>query len=457
MIAGVFAGCAKEDSPGGSNPGGAAARANADTSADNVINVWSFTEEIPNMLRRYTELNPDFPYTLNFTVIATTDGSYQPALDLALQNGGSDTPHIYAAEAAFVVKYTSGSASSFAATFAELGIDVSKVDTARIATYAKEIGTRGGAVVGLPYQATGGAYIYRRSIAKEVFGTDDPAEIKNIIGPGWDKFMSAAAELKANGYAIVSGVGDVWHPMKAGAKDGWVVNDKLVLDPARENLLDIGKQLYDNNYMNNTEDWQEGWFADMIDQGPQPVFGYFGPAWFVNYVMNGHVDDYTFGDWAICEPTVGFSWGGTWVLGNGNANSDKKNDIGKLIEWITLDTTDDGLQYKWANGNLFEGSAMFPEDAQKFADGDFTKDTVASAVVMDRSNGEVSVLGGQNMFDIFIPAGANATGANMTEYDEQIQAIWRDQVNLYIAGEKDRDAAIADFKQLVEDELGFGS
>ena len=45
------------------------------------------------------------------------------------------------------------------------------------------IGTRpdDGAVVALGYQATGGAFIYRRSIAKDVFGTDDPAVVAEAI------------------------------------------------------------------------------------------------------------------------------------------------------------------------------------------------------------------------------------------------------------------------------------
>ena len=34
------------------------------------------------------EAHPDFGYTINPTIIATTDGAYQPALDAALQAGG---------------------------------------------------------------------------------------------------------------------------------------------------------------------------------------------------------------------------------------------------------------------------------------------------------------------------------------------------------------------------------
>jgi ABC-type glycerol-3-phosphate transport system substrate-binding protein len=51
----------------------------AETGGDKVINLYSFTEEVPKMVEKYIEKNPDFGYTVNATVIATTDGLYQPA------------------------------------------------------------------------------------------------------------------------------------------------------------------------------------------------------------------------------------------------------------------------------------------------------------------------------------------------------------------------------------------
>ena len=59
------------------------------------------------------------------------------------------------------------------------------------------------------------------------------------------------------------------------------------------------------------------------------------------------------------------------------------------------------------------------------------------------------------MFEIFVPAGEYATGTNKTPYDEVINMHWRDVTRAYTAGEKSRDEAIADFKQLVFDDLGI--
>ncbi|NLI22249.1 MAG: carbohydrate ABC transporter substrate-binding protein [Clostridiales bacterium] len=412
-----------------------------------VINLYTFTDEVPKMLARYLELNPDFGYTINSTIIATTDGLYQPALDQALAAGGADAPDMYCAESAFVLKYTQGDMSSYAAPYADLVIDVAgETKAADIAQYTIDIGTRpsDGALVGLGYQATGSAFIYRRSLAKDTWGTDDPAEIAKKVGPGWEQFFKAAADLKAKGYGIVSGDGDIWHAVENSSEKGWIVDGQLYIDPAREAFLDLSMSLRQNGYYNDTRDWTDAWYADMKGIGAQPIFGFFGPAWLINYVMAGNsggtkIGEGTYGDWAVCEPPVGFFWGGTWVIAN--KDSEKKEAVGKLIDWITLQCDENGLQYYWANGTLNgEGG---------------TKDTVASGTVMAMSNGTLDFLGGQNMFDVFVPANQFANGKNLTQYDETINNIWRDQVRQYTAGNLTRDEAITAFKQSVTDQLGI--
>ncbi len=413
-----------------------------------VLNIWAFTDEVPGMVDKYIELNPEFgeKYEIKKTIIPTTDGAYQPALDQALIAGGDEAPDLYAAEAAFVLKYTQGEAAQYAAPYEDLGIDVNNaISAAEIAQYSVDIGTNpDGKVVGLGYQATGGAFIYRRSIANDVFGTDDPSTITGKIGPGWDKFWSAADELKAKGYGIVSGDGDMWHAVENSSESGWVVNDKLVIDDKRAEFMDFSKKLMDNDYHNNTEDWGDAWFADMKGEGEKGIFGFFGPAWLINYTMADNsggkaVGEGTYGDWAVCEPPVGFFWGGTWVLAN--KDSDQKEAVGDLIEWITLDTSETGLQYMWANGT-------YNPDAP-------TKDCVASNVVMKKSDGKVDFLGGQNMFDVFVPANEFANGKNLTPYDEKINSLWRDQVRQYSSGQKTKEQAIEDFKSNVSDNLAI--
>lgn len=119
--------------------------------------------------------------------------------------------------------------------------------------------------------------------------------------------------------------------------------------------------------------------------------------------------------------------------------SKNKEAVGELIRWITLDTEETGLQYMWANGTLYgEGG---------------TKDSVASGVVMAKSDGALAFLGGQNMFDVFVPSNQFANGKNLTQYDETINRFWRDSVRMYTSEQVSREEAIALFKQNVGDNL----
>lgn len=403
------------------------------------INLWSFTDEIIGMFNKYLELHPEVAekVELNTTMINNDGDAYVNAIDLALADGTVD---IYGAEAAYVFKYAQGDASEYAASYEELGIDVEKaIADAEIAPYTVEIGTRpaDGKVVALGYQATGGAFIYRRSIAQAVWGSDDPAVVAEKIGAGsgnWDAFFAAAEEVKNAGYKMVSGKGDVWNVLEKAAETGWVVDGKLNIDPVRESYLDIAKQLKDNDYMNDTSAWGEAWFTDMTKSGN--VLGFYGPAWLVNYTLgpnSGEGDNSSAGDWAVCAPNVGFFWGGTWLLAGKGAIADpvKAEIVKGFIEWVTLDTSDEGLQYLWANGLMNENG---------------TKDTVASGVVMAKSNGETAFLGGQNMFDEFIPANAYASGKSMTQYDSTINGSWDAAVGQYASGELSREEAIEEFK-----------
>ncbi len=434
--------CGKKEESSSSTP--------ATKDGKTVLKLMTFTKEVPGMVDKFMELHPDFAakYEVKVTEVPTTEGQYQPALDQALKGGGADAPDFYCAEAAFVLKYTKGDAASFACPYEELGIDVDKeIADAQIAQYSVDIGTNpDGKVVGLGYQATGGAFIYRRSVAEAAFGTDDPAEVEKQIGAGsgnWDQFFKCAEDLKKKKIAIISGDGDLWHAVENSSDKGWIdENNTLYIDPKREAFLDLSKKLKDNGYHNDTQDWQDGWFADMKGEGEKPVLGFFGPAWLINYSLKDNcggtkVGEGTFGDWAVCQSPVGFFWGGTWLL----ANKDSKNKeaVGEIIRWITLDTSEQGLQYMWANGTLNgEGG---------------TKDCVASNVVMEKSDGSVDILGGQNMFDVFTKANEFAKGDNLTQFDETINSQWRDQVRQYTSGAKSREAAIKDFKQAVGDNL----
>lgn len=412
----------------------------------NFINVYWATEELYQIVMRYKELHPDFPYEIRTKELSVLPDEYYPALDKLLEADNDDMPDIYCIESSYVKAYTQGDKSRYAATYKELGLDVDNLlKKADIPQYVIDMGTNAdGEVVALGYLGTGGAFIYRRSIAKDVWGTDNPEIIKSKIGPGWDRFFKAAAELKNKGYAIVSGYNDVWYCVEGSAEKPWVIDGKLYIDPAREAFLDIAKRLYDNEYINHTIPWRDDWFADMMDTGPKKVFGYFGPAWLINYVIKNSCGgekpgEGTYGDWAVCEPPAGFFWGGNWIFVN--KHSPFKEDLARLVEWITLDCSENGFQYAWASGT-FPGNYGYLE-------------AVPSGTVMRNVSGVMDFLGNQDMFDMLDKCARLANGRNKSPYDETINYHWLTAVRTYVEGWKTRERAIADFKRAVENELGI--
>ena len=416
-----------------------------------------YTDELLTLVQTYLNMHPELGYTVEMAYPnwATANIDYDGFLEDMLIGEYEVTPDIYALESAHVGDFIKGGMSYYAATYDELGIStVQMIRESETAPYAVAVGTRpgDGAVVALPFTSDAGGFVYRRSIAKEVWGTDDPAVIQKKIGGcsgSWDAFWNAAEELKQKGYAIVSGDGDLWYAMRNDMDAGWIVDDELYLSPEREAFMDISKRLTDNGYSNGTVEWTDAWFADMSGLGEKEVFGFFGPAWFVSYTLasscgdNWLTEEYeagTYGDWAVCNAPVGFYQGGKWVAASKNVvNMEKKAVVADIIKWITLEYDENSLQYQFANGT--------------FAPYLGAKQAVVSGKVMEIADGCADVVSGQNMFEYYRIANNQEMEIHITEYDSIIDLLWRDAVREYAQGKKSREEAIAGFKAAVKEKV----
>jgi hypothetical protein len=84
---------------------------------------------------------------------------------------------------------------------------------------------------------------------------------------------------------VVSSIGDLFKPFQGARRNPWVVNVKLVVDPAMEQYMETAKLLHDRGYEGRVGQWSEGWFAGMQgvlkdEQGRTvEVFSYFLPTW----------------------------------------------------------------------------------------------------------------------------------------------------------------------------------
>ncbi len=415
-----------------------------------VLNVWSFTNEINTMAIAYEGQNPNVD--IQYTMIPMTAGEYQTKLKAAL--GTADTPDVIALEAAFVKELVE------ADFLADLGEFLPDAESAGTYPFVIDVGTHDGVTKAYAYQATPGALFYRRSLAKEYFGTDDPAEVQALVAD-LDKFTEAAAIIKeksgGNTYMVGSS-GDFQNPFFANRAQPWVVDDTLVVDPMVEKYVEIAKLFRDEGYEAQAQQWQEGWFAGMNDSlvdaegNEKQVFSYFLPTWGLPYVLapnasaaDGSSD--TSGDWGVIPGPLPYQWGGTWL----GAISDSPNiDLAKdFVRFATLD--EDNLT-NWATG-VYDNDYLkaidpdVPED-QAQAPGDF----VSSQVVVDKitasfDDSELSgFLAGQNSYSGFAEAAPSVNAKLMTGSDDAIQRALNDPLNQYLNGEISEEDMWAQWK-----------
>src|SRR3990170_5490085 len=225
--------------------------------AKEVLNVWSFTNEIRTMAVAFEGRNPNVDVV--YTIIPMTNGEYQTKLKAAL--GTADAPDVVALEAAFVKEWVE------ADFLADLNDLLPLAEELKTYPAVVEVGTNEGVAKGFSYQSTPGGFFYRRSIATECLGTDDPAAVQEMVAT-LDAFVATAATIKecsSGKYFMVGTSAELFNPFLANRAQPWVVDDTLIIDPMVEEYVAFAKLMRDNGFESQATQWTEGWFAGMSD------------------------------------------------------------------------------------------------------------------------------------------------------------------------------------------------
>ena len=333
--------------------------------------------------------------------------------------------------------------------------------------FVTDVGTDNGVIKAYAYQATPGAVFYRRSLAKEYFGTDDPVEIQALMSD-FDKFVAMAAVVKEKSGGntfMVGSSGDFQNPFFANRSQPWIVDGALVVDPMVEKYVETAKLFRDEGYEAQAQQWQEGWFAGMNDSlvdaagTPKQVFSYFLPTWGLPYVLapnaksaDGAHD--TSGDWGVVTGPLPYQWGGTWL---GVMKDSPNQELAK--EFVRFATLDQENLTNWATGVYTNEylKAIDPNvpDDQMQAPGDF----VSSKVVVDKiiplfDDSDLSkFLAGQNSYKGFAEAAPSVSAKLMTGSDDAIQRALNDPINQYLNGEISLDELWSSWKNLLRIEF----
>ena len=134
--------------------------------------------------------------------------------------------------------------------------------------YTQQMATdAGGKLKAMSWQAAPGVFAYRRSIAREVLGTDDPEKVQEAVSD-WEAFADTAEAAKEAGYYMLSGYEDAYRVYADNVTSAWVENGALNIDPHLEDWAVQTREFAEKGYTHGTEQWSElGNSLHTSDQG----------------------------------------------------------------------------------------------------------------------------------------------------------------------------------------------
>ncbi len=430
MIAATAAGCGGKGSS--EEPGDSKETAAQTDTQGKVLNIYCWNDEFKTRFDDYCADKLPEDLKVNFITTPSENNAYQNALDEALLNQADaetdDKVDLFLVEADYILKYVNSDSTM---NIEELGITAQ--DMSKQYQYTRDIAMdEKGLQKAISWQACPGLYIYRRSMAKEVFGTEEPSEVQEFI-KDWDAFDETAAKMKEAGYYMVSGYDDTYRTFSNNVSDPWVDGDKIVVDPQIEKWIDQTKDYTDKGYNEKTKLWADEWAAG---QGPTgKVFGYFMPAWGVDFVMAGNsletAEDKggkqepgngTYGDWAAATGPESYNWGGTWICAA--TGTDNAAEIAQIMKLMCTD--DDTMQ-------------KIVEDKNDFANNKVVMDKMAD------SNYSSAFLGGQNPLSMYCEAAEKIDMSKISPYDQGLNEDMQTAMHDYFDGTVDKDTALKNF------------
>lgn len=302
----------------------------------------------------------------------------------------------------------------------------------------------------ISYQITPAGIYYRRDIAQTVFGTDNPDEIGKLFAD-YKTILDTAKKVKDAGYRVFASDAEINY---FSGDSAWVIDNKLNVDQARKEYMDLCTELYKQDLTAYAAQWATPWYQAM--SGPVPiltadtqfgtdemnvwdeeefkeatkgmetteVFAYGLPSWGV-LTMRDNVGE-TSGKWGVCEgPSYGFG-GGTYI--GISSQSERKELAWDFLKFCTLD----------------EETAEWWID---FSEGD----TVSLKSVLDaHAEDENAVYGNQKMYAFWQKQAEGIDYSKVTRFDKAIGDAWGIAISDVKTGAKSIEEAMTNFYDTVE-------
>ncbi|MCM1283017.1 MAG: extracellular solute-binding protein [Muribaculaceae bacterium] len=428
-------GTATDDNAGGddSNAGS--------TDAEGKLVIWTFTNDLVDIAAKFTEETGIEAEA----IVVSEAGDYPTKIQTALLAGETE-PDIICGEPQMLEDFYD------AGFFANLDDFGAKDYEGQVVDYVWKVGQDAdGTQRAITYQITPAGFYYRRDIAQDVFGTDDPAEVGKLFAD-YPTILDTAKKLKDKGYRIFASDSELSY---FSGDSAWVIDGKLNVSQSRTDYMDLVVSLYQDDLTAYANQWSTPWYQAMAGEVPiltadiqnyaddsvnvwdeasfneatadmdkTSVFAYGLPSWGV-LTLRDHVGD-TSGSWGVCAgPCSGFG-GGTYV--GISSQSERQQTAWEFVKFCTLN----------------------PDTADWWID--FSQgDTPALVATLEKhANDENATYGGQNLFSFWQDQAELIDYTKVTRYDKLIGDAWGTAISQVKTGQKSKDDAIAEFYDTVQ-------
>ena len=397
--------------------------------------VWTLAADLEQFSDHFKESNPGVE--IETVVIAPAD--YPTKVETAILGGASE-PDIIVGEPQMLESMYE---ADMFANLDELG---AKDYEGQIVDYVWQVGQDSeGIQRAISYQTTPAGIYYRRDIAQEVFGTDDPDEIGKLFAD-YPTIIETGKTLKEKGYRIFASDAETQY---FSGDSAWVIDGKLNVDQSRYDYMDMAVQLYQQDLTAYAAQWAAPWYQAM--SGPVPiltadtqwgpddmnvwdaesfaaategmetteVFAFGLPSWGV-LTMRDNVGD-TAGKWGVCAgPAYGFG-GGTFI---GISSLSENKDL--AWEYLKFCTLDEDVADWWIETS--EGDCVSLISAlEKHADD------------------ENPVYGNEKLYKFWLEQAEGIDYSKVTQYDKAIGDAWGAAISAVKTGEKTKEEAVNEF------------
>ncbi len=374
----------------------------SERSCGTVLRIASYNDELQNVFELlYGEKNLPDGISFEYEVYPNYSGEYVDMLNNSLAND-VEPIDIFLVEPDYILPFIN---SDITLPLYEAGITGS--DTADMFPYTVSTGTSyDGILKAVSWQTEPGVFVYRRDIAMEIFGNDDPEYIHELISSDWEGTASALAE---KGYYMVSSANETYRLYGQNRTSPWTDGGSIFVDSSCRLWAEDMRRDIQNGYSPNYYMWTDQWISEQSSDGN--TFGFCLASWYSEQLIPMWSDSEAYGKFGVCLPPKPYYWGGAYLCIS--SRTDNLDLCGEVIKKLTCDS---------------ENMMRFTEEM---------RDCCNSRSALKRfteSGLGYSEFYGQDTFEMYLSAAEAVEVSNVTTYDTALDDYYMEAMQDYFKG-----------------------